>query len=117
MAKRWFPLESNPEVMTLYAGRLGLDVSSSGLWFHDLLSTEDWAREMVPKPVLGVLMLFPIKDQVSPWRSRLGLIVLASLVGEVQRGRKTSHTPGGTVRLTQCAHFTKRISLAFTGLV
>ena len=64
MAKHWFPLESNPEVMTQYAGKLGLDTSSDGLWFHDVLSTEDWAFAMVPQPVLGVLMLFPIKENV-----------------------------------------------------
>ena len=86
MSKRWFPLESNPEVMTLYAGKLGLDVSSSGLWFHDVLSTEDWALEMVPKPCVGVLMLFPIKDSVLYMHSiPLLLLYHSSLpVGTVQ---------------------------------
>lgn len=26
--------------------------------FHELLSTEEWGLEMVPKPVLGILMLY-----------------------------------------------------------
>ena len=30
----------------------------------DVLSTEDWALEMVPRPVIAVLMLFPIKEAV-----------------------------------------------------
>ena len=30
--------------------------------FTDILSTEDWALEMVPSPVLAVLLLFPISD-------------------------------------------------------
>ena len=57
--KKWFPLESNPEVMTTYCARLGLDVEK--VQFVDVLSTDDWALDMVPQPVLGVLMVFPIK--------------------------------------------------------
>lgn len=57
--KTWFPLESNPEVMTEYCARMGLDPNEYS--FYDVLSTEDWALEMIPTPVLGVLMLFPIK--------------------------------------------------------
>jgi ubiquitin carboxyl-terminal hydrolase L3 len=38
--------------------RLGMNVEEYS--FHDVFSTEDWALEMVPKPVIGVLMLFPI---------------------------------------------------------
>ena len=34
----------------------------SKLAFHDVMSTEDWALEMVPRPVLAVLMLFPVKE-------------------------------------------------------
>ena len=32
--------------------------------FHDVMSTEEWALEMIPQPVLAVVMLFPIKDAV-----------------------------------------------------
>jgi ubiquitin carboxyl-terminal hydrolase L3 len=28
----------------------------------DILSTDEWALDMVPRPVLGVLMVFPIKE-------------------------------------------------------
>jgi hypothetical protein len=38
--------------------------------FVDVLSTEDWALEMVPKPALAVVMLFPIKDAVRGRRRR-----------------------------------------------
>ena len=44
---------------------VGLDTSGEGLWYHDVLSTEDWALAMLPQPILGVLMLFPIKDKAS----------------------------------------------------
>lgn len=59
-SKKWFPLESNPEVMNAYAERLGMDLSLFS--FQDVLSTEDWALSMIPRPVLGVLLLFPISE-------------------------------------------------------
>jgi ubiquitin carboxyl-terminal hydrolase L3 len=51
MPKNWFPLESNPYVMGNYIQSLGVDMTL--LKFHDVLSTEEWALEMIPKPVLG----------------------------------------------------------------
>jgi ubiquitin carboxyl-terminal hydrolase L3 len=57
--KKWFPLESNPAVMNTYVEKLGFPTSAFS--FCDVLSTEEWALDMVPKPVVGVLMLFPIK--------------------------------------------------------
>lgn len=45
---------------------LGLDTSKYS--FQDVLSTEDWALEMVPTPVLGVLMVYPIKDSSEAYR-------------------------------------------------
>lgn len=65
--KMWFPLESNPEVMSQYCERLGLDASSAN--FVDILSTDDWALEMVPRPVLGVLMVFPISEKSEAHRA------------------------------------------------
>lgn len=50
------PLESNPEVINGYIAKMGLKTDS---WaFTELLSTEEWGLEMVPKPVLGILMLY-----------------------------------------------------------
>ncbi|KAF1776306.1 Pectin lyase fold [Phytophthora cactorum] len=57
--KRWFPLESNPEVMNSYVDKMGFPTSQFS--FCDVLSTEEWALAMVPTPVVGVIMLFPIK--------------------------------------------------------
>lgn len=67
MPKNWLPLESNPDVMNDYVGRLGLDLTK--IAFHDVLSIDDWALDMVPKPVLGVLMLFPIKKITEDYRA------------------------------------------------
>lgn len=58
--KRWFPLESNPDVMAQYMKRLGWPIEQ--FTFTDIMSTEDWALDMVPKPVQAVLFLFPISE-------------------------------------------------------
>lgn len=65
-SKNWFPLESNPAIMTSYVQSLGVDTSVHA--FHDVLSVESWALEMVPGPILGVLMLFPIKPASEEFR-------------------------------------------------
>eukprot|EP00602_Paraphysomonas_sp_CaronLab_P002465 CAMPEP_0185037272 /NCGR_PEP_ID=MMETSP1103-20130426/31437_1 /TAXON_ID=36769 /ORGANISM="Paraphysomonas bandaiensis, Strain Caron Lab Isolate" /LENGTH=211 /DNA_ID=CAMNT_0027575175 /DNA_START=57 /DNA_END=692 /DNA_ORIENTATION=+ len=39
---------------------MGLETSEYS--FYDVLSTEEWALSMVPRPVLGVIMLYPVKD-------------------------------------------------------
>eukprot|EP00744_Colponema_vietnamica_P000779 GILI01001355.1.p1 GENE.GILI01001355.1~~GILI01001355.1.p1 ORF type:complete len:308 (+),score=103.67 GILI01001355.1:105-926(+) len=59
--KRWFPLESNPVVMNQYIRNLGFPTKDYR--WHDLLSTEDWALEMIPQPAIAVMMLFPIKQK------------------------------------------------------
>ena len=59
MAKTWLPLEANPDVLTAYANRLGL---SDQFGFHDVLSVEDWALDMIPAPVRVILLLFPISE-------------------------------------------------------
>jgi hypothetical protein len=43
-----------------------------------VLSTEEWALEMVPQPVLAVLFLYPIKDTVR----------LVKSTSKVARGQK-----------------------------
>ena len=57
----WQRLESNPEVMTKYAAELGFD--DSEFTFQDILSTEDWALEMLSPPCLGILLVFPYNDK------------------------------------------------------
>jgi ubiquitin carboxyl-terminal hydrolase L3 len=59
-SKQWFPLESNPDVMNSYVQKLGLNIEQ--FKFYDVMSTEDWALEMIPRPVVAVIMLYPIKE-------------------------------------------------------
>ena len=45
--------------------KLGWNVSE--LAFSDILSPEQWALEMVPKPVKAVLLLYPIKESLEAY--------------------------------------------------
>ena len=58
--KKWFPLEANPQVMNRYAKNLGLPTERYA--FYDVISTEEWALQMIPGPVLGVVLLYPLND-------------------------------------------------------
>lgn len=65
--KRWFPLESNPQVMNSFVGQMGFPTSQ--LAFCDVFSTEEWALDMVPQPTAAVLFLYPIKDNTEEHRA------------------------------------------------
>ena len=67
MPKTWFPLESNPAVMNDYVKSLG--VNTDKFCFQDVLSTEEWDLEMIPQPVVAVIMLFPIKESTECHRA------------------------------------------------
>nr|CCA23188.1 ubiquitin carboxylterminal hydrolase putative [Albugo laibachii Nc14] len=59
--KKWFPIESNPSILNKYLDTMGFPTTTYE--FQDVLSTEEWALEMVPQPVAAVIFLFPIKDE------------------------------------------------------
>jgi len=59
--KRWVPLESNPEVMSQFLWGLGLREDDAQL--YDVYGFDDDLLDMVPKPVLAVVFLFPYKPQ------------------------------------------------------
>lgn len=54
--ENWMPLESNPEVINPYIEKMGLRLDQFA--FTEMLSTEEWALEMIPKPAVGILFLY-----------------------------------------------------------
>ncbi|XP_057861528.2 ubiquitin carboxyl-terminal hydrolase 3 isoform X2 [Cryptomeria japonica] len=59
-AKRWLPLEANPEVINQFMW--GLGVPEEEAEFCDVYGFDDELLDMVPKPVLAVLFLYPLNQ-------------------------------------------------------
>lgn len=59
--KKWVPLESNPDVMNQFIW--GLGVAENEVEFSDVYGFDEELLEMVPKPVLAVLFLYPFTFQ------------------------------------------------------
>ncbi|KAL3911604.1 MAG: hypothetical protein SGILL_007216 [Bacillariaceae sp.] len=68
--QKWFPLESNPQLINSYVEKLGYDTSKYE--FVDVLSTEDWALGMIPQPVLAVLLLYPLTEKLTAGEDKSG---------------------------------------------
>lgn len=67
-SKRVIPLESNPEIFTEMAFKLGL---SPVLQFHDVLSlSEPDLLAFLPQPVYGIIMLFPLTKEYEEYRRK-----------------------------------------------
>ncbi|KAH1106443.1 hypothetical protein J1N35_010211 [Gossypium stocksii] len=65
-AKRWLPLEANPDVMNQFLWGLGLPESEAECC--DVYGLDDELLAMVPQPVLAVLFLYPITSQTEEER-------------------------------------------------
>lgn len=56
--EKWIPLEANPDVINSYIESLGFPIVLYK--FVDVLACEDWALDMLAKPILGFLILYNI---------------------------------------------------------
>ncbi len=59
--KKWIPLESNPDTFNPLTQKL---TGSDKLEWHEILSTEEWALDMVPNKdkCMGVVLLYPLTE-------------------------------------------------------
>ncbi|XP_043715376.1 ubiquitin carboxyl-terminal hydrolase 3-like [Telopea speciosissima] len=64
--KKWLPLEANPDIMNQFLRGLGLPVDEAE--FYDVYGLDDELLEMVPKPVLAVLFLYPLTAETEAER-------------------------------------------------
>lgn len=67
-AKRWLPLEANPDVMNQFLWGLGLQEDEAEC--YDVYGLDGELLEMVPKPVLAVLFLYPLTTQTEEERRK-----------------------------------------------
>ncbi|XP_023322187.1 ubiquitin carboxyl-terminal hydrolase isozyme L3 [Eurytemora carolleeae] len=58
--ERWLPIESNPDVMNSFLRKVGVPEE----WeINDVFGLDDELLQMLPQPVLALLLLFPINDK------------------------------------------------------
>lgn len=77
----WLPLESNPEIFTTFASRVGRLPPE---WqFVDVLGFDDDTLASISRPVAAVILLFPCTDRIYEARSREKRMLLE----DIENGR------------------------------
>jgi len=103
--KNWLPIESNPKVVCKYLRKLGFGNASNpqAVSVHELMSLDDWALDMVPRPARAVLLLFPISDETEQAR-KAGLEQAgdATLPENVVHMKQLVGNACGTIALVHC---------------
>ncbi|XP_062073906.1 ubiquitin carboxyl-terminal hydrolase 3 isoform X1 [Humulus lupulus] len=108
-AKRWLPLEANPDVMNQFLWGLGLPETEAEC--YDVYGFDQELLEMVPKPVLAVLFLYPITSQSEEERM-LQANEMKEPHGKVYFMKQTVGNACGTVGLLHAvANITSEIKL------
>jgi ubiquitin carboxyl-terminal hydrolase L3 len=65
---RWVPLEANPDVLNSFAGKIGVDLEKFGFGFQDVYGLDVELLNMVPQPVLAVILLYPLTEELEKQR-------------------------------------------------
>ncbi|KAL1834769.1 hypothetical protein ACET3Z_004420 [Daucus carota] len=107
--KRWLPLEANPDVMNQFLW--GLGVRENELGCYDVYGLDEELLEMVPKPVLAVLFLYPLTPQSEEERIQQDTVTKDQIKG-VYYMRQTVGNACGTVGLLHAiGNITSKINL------
>jgi len=79
----WLPLESSPDVFNLYGRQTA--ALPSGWEFVDVLGFDEelLSPELVPRPVVGCIFLFPTSESIYGYRAKQKKVLMASLGGNV----------------------------------
>ncbi|XP_071698521.1 ubiquitin carboxyl-terminal hydrolase 3-like [Rutidosis leptorrhynchoides] len=96
-AKRWLPLEANPDVMNQFLWGLGLPPGEAEC--NDIYGFDEELLEMVPKPVLAVLFLYPITPESEQERLKQDSIIKQGSYDGVYFMRQTVGNACGTIGL------------------
>ncbi|KAL8064636.1 hypothetical protein ABFX02_01G103900 [Erythranthe guttata] len=108
-AKRWLPLEANPDVMNQFLW--GLGVAPGEAECFDVYGLDDELLEMVPKPVLAVLFLYPLTKQSEEERIEQDSAI-KDLSSEVYFMKQTVGNACGTIGLLHAVgNITSEINL------
>ncbi|KAL7160533.1 hypothetical protein ABFS83_01G102400 [Erythranthe nasuta] len=108
-AKRWLPLEANPDVMNQFLW--GLGVAPDEAECFDVYGLDDELLEMVPKPVLAVLFLYPLTKQSEEERIEQDSAI-KDLSSEVYFMKQTVGNACGTIGLLHAVgNITSEINL------
>ncbi|XP_024026891.1 ubiquitin carboxyl-terminal hydrolase 3 [Morus notabilis] len=108
-AKRWLPLEANPDVMNQFLWGLGLPETEAECC--DVYGLDEELLELVPKPVLAVLFLYPITSQSEEERM-LQENEIKEPTGGVYYMRQTVGNACGTIGLLHAVgNITSKIKL------
>ncbi|XP_050376238.1 ubiquitin carboxyl-terminal hydrolase 3 [Argentina anserina] len=109
-AKRWLPLEANPDVMNQFLWGLGLQEDDAEC--YDVYGLDGELLEMVPKPVLAVLFLYPLTPKTEEERMKQ-LDDKRETKGNVYFMKQTVGNACGTIGLLHAVgNITSEIKLA-----